>query len=306
VDICYVDEAGSADLLCESTPASTPILVIAGVIVPDGHLKDVIWEFLQLKKTFNTSLARPGIQLSDVIRTEIKGADLRADLRTGNRNAKRRALKIIQETMALLSRQQCRVVARVLVKTKDVPLDDRAVYGASIGWICRTFHSYLEERSQPGLVVLDSRTKVKNTPNSDVITTQIFRSGGDPLPRFCEVPVFGHSDSHVVLQIADILASAVLFPAACAAYCSEMVWNSHAHAKYDEVRQQFGPRLRELQYRYRDASAGQWRGGIYAFGTSAFVRTTDLFSSPHMEPTLPGILEGSPTEATSSVEQPLF
>jgi hypothetical protein len=73
-----------------------------------------------------------------------------------------------------------------------------------------------------GLVVLDSRTKVKNTGNADVITTQIFRQGGDPFQQFVEVPVFGHSDSHVVLQIADIIASTVVFPAACSAFCGPL------------------------------------------------------------------------------------
>ena len=34
--------------------------------------------------------------------------------------------------------------------------------------------------------------------------------------------MFGHSDAHVALQIADIVASALLFPMACAAYCYEL------------------------------------------------------------------------------------
>ena len=44
--------------------------------------------------------------------------------------------------------------------------------------------------------------------------------------------MFGHSDSHVALQVADILASAVLFPAACSAYCQALTWNQHIHPGY--------------------------------------------------------------------------
>jgi hypothetical protein len=54
------------------------VVVRAGSINPDGRQKDPIWDFLQLKNSF-TSFARPGVQFSDVLRAEIRGAGLRAD-----------------------------------------------------------------------------------------------------------------------------------------------------------------------------------------------------------------------------------
>ena len=302
LDICYVDEAGSSELLSETTTSSTPVLVIAGLIVPDGSLKGLIWDFLQLKKEFNRSLQHSDMQLSDIVAAEIKGHNLRGDLRTGGRNDRRRAIGIIEKVLSIVGQRQCRLIARVIVKAEGVAIDDRRVYGASIGWICRTFHHYLEERDQTGLVVLDSRTKVKNTPNSDVITTQIFKSGGDQLPRFCEVPLFGHSDSHVALQISDIIASAVLFPAACAAYCADLTWNVHAHESYDEIRVRFGTTIKHLQYRYKAPSVAQWWGGIYALGASRVVRTVDMFASPDATPTLPGVKEAA--DAATDVGAP--
>lgn len=288
MDICYIDESGSSELLCTSAQASTPVFALVAVIVPEGRVRDLVWEFLKIKKLFSPSLAGPNVQLSDLIRAEIKGADLRGDVRRGGQG-KRRAFGIIDRLFDQLDRYDCRIVARVMAKTVDVQTDDRTIYGSSIGWICRTFHRYLDERQSSGLVILDSRTKVKNTPNSDVITTQVFRHGGDPFPRFAEVPVFGHSDSHVVLQIADILASAVVFPTACSAYCSHLGWNHHSHSGYHDIRTRYGPRLQARQFRYRDLATEQWRGGIYSYGNLGNAKPSDMFRSPVQSPTLPGI-----------------
>ena len=65
-----MDESGSSDLLCKATPTSTPVLVVAGLIVPGDHVRDLVWDFLQLKKRFNPSLATAS-WLSDVIRYEV-------------------------------------------------------------------------------------------------------------------------------------------------------------------------------------------------------------------------------------------
>lgn len=276
MDICYVDESGSAELLCTSASGSTPVLVIAGLFVPDGKLKPLIWDFLSLKKEFNPSLVKAP-RLSEVIRTEVKGANLRADVRSGVRRRSRRAHGMIGRILSLLETHQCQVVARVHVKDVDVVLDDRVVYGASVGWITQQFQHYLHGRDTTGLMVLDSRTKVKNTPLVDVITTQKFRHGGDAYPRLAEVPLFGHSDSHVALQVVDIVASAVLFPAACAAYCTELTWNDHSHPDYAEIWRRYTGRLKGLQFRHFDAARGQWMGGIYATGSSG-QRTTTLLN----------------------------
>jgi Protein of unknown function (DUF3800) len=294
-----VDESGSSDTLCEAVPDSTPILVTAGILVPDGHMKGLVWDFFQLKKDYCPTLQSPAVQLSDIIKFEIKGSDLRADIRVGRRDRRRRAVGILDRVFSLLEKHQCRVVARVMVKTIDAHIDDKAMYGSMVGWICRTFHHYLDERNQAGLVILDSRTKVKNTPNSDVITTQIFRHGGDPFHRFAEVPLFGHSDSHVVLQLADLIASAVIFPASCAAFCGGLSWSQHNHATYEDVRTRFGVRLKNLQYRYFDDSTAQWRGGIYANGNVAGGGSREIFGVAKQIARLPGIIEQLDADLTS-------
>jgi len=112
VYLCYVDESGSADLLCQTSTASTPALVIAGLIVPNDRLMDLVWQYLQLKKQYNPSLATAP-RLSQVIAAEVKGADLRSDVRSGKHRRERRALWFIGKIFDLLQTHHCRVVARV-------------------------------------------------------------------------------------------------------------------------------------------------------------------------------------------------
>lgn len=278
MDFCFVDESGSAETLDPAHPSSTPVFVLVGLIVPGEHLRALNWEFLQLKKQFNPSLAN--VRLSELIQTEVKGSDLRADLRSGKRDRERRTIGLLDKTMKLLELHNCSVVGRVVVKDPLSPLQDSSLYSAASWWVCRTFHEHLELGDREGLVILDSRTKVKNTPSSVGIATQMYRSGGDPLHRLTEVPVFGHSDSHVALQIADLIASAVVFPAACAAYAMQHNWNLHCNAAYGTVRSRFGLRLRKLQFRYYDQNIGHWKGGIHATGVAGNMNVAHLFADP--------------------------
>lgn len=73
--------------------------------------------------------------------------------------------------------------------------------------------------------------------------------------------MFGHSDSRVPLQIADIIASALVFPIACSVYCSTYDWNAHVRPEYLSLRDRFGSRLQGLEYRYV-ASDGRRSGGF--------------------------------------------
>jgi hypothetical protein len=65
---------------------------------------------------------------------------------------------------------------------------------------------------------------------SHSIFTQKFKAEGDQYPRVLEMPTFGHSNNHVGIQIADLLASALLYPMATCAYCRGHVSNVHVDA----------------------------------------------------------------------------
>ncbi len=75
------------------------------------------------------------------------------------------------------------------------------------------------------------------------------------------MPTFGHSNNHAILQIADLLASALLYPMATYAYCRTHVQNVHVDENFGHVIARYGTRLQALQHRYDD-EFGRPRGGI--------------------------------------------
>lgn len=239
------------------------MFVLVGMTVEERAARSLIWDFLQLKKEFNPTLRQRGVQLSDVITAEIKGSKLRKDLRKdrGSRNVRRRAFGMLDKTLGLLEQHNCQLVGKIVVKPVDVPYRDTPVYSDAIARMAASFEAQLAAARTNGLMILDARTKVKNAPSVQGVTTRRFRSGGDPLSHLVESPVFGHSDTHVALQVADIIASGILFPIACSQYCSELDWNVHPHPRYQEVKDRFGERVQRLEYRYTDAD-GAKRGGF--------------------------------------------
>lgn len=259
---CFIDESGDASLCDVSQPDSPPVFVLAALIVPSSRLKNLTWDYLQLKKQFEPRLLQG--QLSDVVRHEIKGATLRKDLRrTGRRNT-RRALGIIDKTLKLLEDHSCRIAGKVVVKKQGETLADTTVYAKAVQELAATFESSLVSASASGVMVLDSRTKTKNEGNVHSITTRRFRQGGDPYPHLLEAPLFGHSDTHVPLQIADLLASALIFPLACQVYASEHTWCTHLRnaENFAVLRTMFGARMQALEARY-DSPDGRRVGGFH-------------------------------------------
>jgi hypothetical protein len=83
----------------------------------------------------------------------------------------------------------------------------------------------------------------------------------DAYPTLPEVPLFAASDNHAGLQIADLLASTMVFPMAVAAYCVPQSTNPHSSSRYREVGRSSAGRIRALQYRYHDED-GKGRGGL--------------------------------------------
>jgi hypothetical protein len=126
--------------------------------------------------------------------------------------------------------------------------------------IFRYFEHLLAASHDDGLVVADSRTKPQNAVVAHSILTQKFAAAGDAYPHVVEIPVYGHSENHVGLQVADLLCSSLLFPMATASYCRGHVSSVHVQSGYALLGARYGGRLRAVQYRYRDGSA--FRGGL--------------------------------------------
>lgn len=257
--ICYVDEAGCTGALQSAVSEVQPVFVLCGVDVPQTSIHRITHEFLHLKKRFYPNLAPRGATYLEWILTEIKGAELRKGAADPSRNKRRHALGFLHETLSLLEAEQARVSGRVWVKAIGQPVNGRSIYTFSLQYICKCFNAQLEADDDVGLLVCDSRNKALNSLASFSVFTQKFKATGDKIPHVFEMPVFGHSENHAGVQIADILCSALLFPLAVHAYCRGAVQSIHVR-DYSFLRDRFTDRLEGLQFRYSEGHKAT--GGI--------------------------------------------
>ena len=257
--VCYVDEAGCPGTLPTSTSDIQPVLAVAGLSVPQQGVGSLTTDFLHLKKRFFPALHTG--DFLDLVLPEVKGSDIRRDAARQGRRQWRPALQFLGEVFRLFDNHDAAVFGRVWIKEPGAAINPTAIYTYSIQAICKTFQAQLHGLGEQGFVIADGRRKGQNTNVSHSIFTQKFRSGGDPFDRILEMPTFGHSDNHVGLQIADLLASAAIFPLAVETYSKGHVNNVHTNRDYSRLKLRFGVPLRNLQFRYQRQD-GRWTGGL--------------------------------------------
>lgn len=258
---CYVDESGDTASLSSPTENIQPVIVIAGVILDSQQVHELTLDFINLKQRFFPALRPAGSNLLDWILAEAKGAEIRKDISTGNRNERRGAIGFLDKCIRLLETHHAQLVGRVWIKGIGAAIDGNALYTSSIQAICFDFDHLLRTKNDVGIVVADSRSKAQNAKVAHSIFTQKFKAAGDGYDRILEMPTFGHSDNHAGIQIADLLCSALLFPMAIDGYCAGHVTNVHVRPGYSIMRQRWGDRLKKLQYQYQDPASKQ-RGGF--------------------------------------------
>lgn len=257
----YLDEAGCTGALDSPQSVIQPIFVLAGAIMGQRNVQNLTWEWLQLKQRFFPNRLPGGSKFLDWMRIEIKGADVRRDVREGNRDERRAALGFLDKSLGILEKHDVRLLGRLYVKPIAGAFDGTAVYTSAVQNLAAEFEQLLRERRDKGLLILDSRNKSKDSCVSHSILTQKFRTGGDRFPNLLEMPLFGRSDNHAVLQLTDMLCSAILFPMATYVYCLGHLQSVHVNMRYDVIRDTFGKRIKAMQYRFQDEK-GFWRGGI--------------------------------------------
>ncbi|HST58575.1 MAG TPA: DUF3800 domain-containing protein [Longimicrobium sp.] len=259
--ICYVDEAGCTGSLQSAVSEVQPVFVLCGVDVPQDSIHRITHEFLHLKKRFYPNLAPRSATYLEWILTEIKGAELRKGAADPSRNKRRHALGFLHETLSLLETEHARLSGRVWVKAIGQLVNGRSVYTFSLQYICKCLNAQLAGGDGAGLLVCDSRNKALNSLASFSVFTQKFKMTGDTIPHVLEMPVFGHSENHAGVQIADVVCSALLFPLAVHAYCRGTVNNIHVR-DYSYLQERFTERLDALQYRYAESGGAKITGGI--------------------------------------------
>lgn len=265
MQICYIDESGDLGAI-PAHPLPTgndqPVFVLGGVILDVSKLEAITNEFLSLKYRFFPGLNYPSTMHLDRIIPEIKGADLRRDVTRGTRNEARHALGFLDKFLTLLETYNINLIARIWVKVPGSPFDGRAVYTSSIQILHEYFDHYLNSIVDTGFCIADSRNKPKNVNVSHSIFTQKFQAGTSTYSRVIELPTFGHSDNHACLQMCDIICSSILFPISCLTYCTGHITNVHVQSASVILRQRYGQRIKNLQYRYLDPTSNKYKGGI--------------------------------------------
>lgn len=276
---CYLDESGCTGTLPSATSPIQPVFVIAGLIVNQPSLTDLTHDFIAFKHKYFPAVTKSCTSYLEKILPEIKGSEIRK-LARKSRNNQRFAFGVIDSALKILERHDVKVVGRVWIKDPGAPIDGRAIYTSSVQSISHSFQHFLQHHPQSpgGIVIADSRTKQLNSIVAHSIFTQKFKATGDSLDKIHEMPLFGHSDNHAGIQLGDILCSALIFPIACSVYCTGYVTNrTHIHNAHLKLRDKFGARLEQLQYRYFDT---KWRGGLIVSDPIARRNGTLLFHAP--------------------------
>lgn len=258
MQLCYVDESGKAETLETTDPSQQPVIVIGGVSFPEHELTQVTHQWLELKRQYFPGIKSRGQSgWLDAILVESKGTSLRKGYKANaTRRQRKHAFGLLDGTLRLLEQHDGHVIARIWVKSIGVSNNDMAVHSSSLQFICSAFHSQLAD-DERGMVVVDSQTYEHNYRLAHSVFTQRF--GSRPThERLVDMPVFGHSDNHAGLQIADFICSGLLAPMAASVFAGAYDgWNVHCHSSFLDLRDDFGARLERLTFEFMSPKRGK-------------------------------------------------
>lgn len=258
--VLYIDEAGCLGALPSATSNVQPVFVFIGIAFDVGRIDDLTRDFLALKRRFFPGIHTSPHHLDDIL-AEVKGGDLRRNVVAANRRSRRAAFGFLDNLFAMLEQYGSQIFGRVWIKGIGAPFNGRSVYTFSMQDTCSTFQLFLSSVNEQGFIIADSRNKPGNTNVSHSVFTMKFQSNGDTFPNLLEMPLFGHSDNHAGIQIADLVSSAIVFPMAVQTYCRGHITSVHTR-NYAALKARYATRLRALQFRYLQAQTNRWRGGI--------------------------------------------
>lgn len=269
---CYVDESGDSGTLNPGNATDTPAFVVLGLIIAQANLHSITHEFLGLKRQFFPNLTDSEYPLNDIL-AEVKGENIRKLIRTGGRRNFSHSIGFLDKIISLLQRHQVFLIGKGLIKGVGIHNSDAGFYGAAIQHIWRHFQAFLSVKNCPGMIIADSRRKNQNSYVAHSIFTQFFGTSHQNYPNMLELPTYAHSQNHAMIQIADIVCSAVIYPMLMDAYCSE-INNVHASPKYVSLRARYKDAIKDIQYRY--LGMGCWFGGILIKDATDLGRHTSL------------------------------
>lgn len=208
MQLCYVDESGKAETLTHDDQSQQPVFVIGGITLPEDRLTPLTHGWIEHKARFMPGMMQRGQKgWLDGILNDPKGSHLRRGFRRrGTDRQRKHAIGFVDGTLRLLERHDARILGRIWVKKLDIDNVEMRIHSSSLQFICAAFHAGLDD-DERGMVIVDSQTHRHNHVLAHSMFTQRF-GRNPPHDRLVDMPVFGHSDNHAGLQIADVLCSA--------------------------------------------------------------------------------------------------
>lgn len=259
---CYIDESGDSQAIANATDEKQPMLAIAGLVVDAGKISQLTAEFIRLKRAYYPSKFSATVHDLDVLLTEIKGSDIRTEIRKNPIGSAvvQHHFRFLDDVFALCKKFDIKVVARVWIKAFGVAVKDKSVYTITTQNIAKRFEKFLTKYNSRGAVIADFRDPQRNQYVAHSVFTQKHKkgNGGDAYPSIEETATFGISNNHACLQITDLLCSAIIVPIAGRSVLAGVVNNSHTHTHYDAIRMRYTKRLRALQFHCEYNNVKYW------------------------------------------------
>lgn len=284
---CYIDESGDSSTLVEQDNNSNPFFILVALIIHQEYLIPITLDFIKFKKIYYPNLSPKNISDIDLnsklekpflegILAEIKGSDIRSHFRTGSTNAKKTDIGFLNQCLNLLKKYDVKLLGSTLVKQFNRKNSDASFYGQSILYFGAEFEKFLCQKQQTGLIIADSRKSNQNYRTSHTFFTQRHQCSGNAFPHILESVTYGHSHNFAMLQLTDIVCSALLYPMYSISYGSYISQqnpeNVHISSNYLEIYTRFANRLKHLQFKYKNED-GLWRGGIKSIDNTPLHRS---------------------------------
>jgi Protein of unknown function (DUF3800) len=258
--VCFIDEAGCPGALASASAEIQPVFLISGLFIEQKNITPLTKEFLDVKRKYFPKLLTNSTHDLNHLLHEIKGADdLRKPIRKKGKHATAQ-LRFIDDVLGLLVKYDVKLFSRIWVKGIAKPFKGMSIYTITIHHLFRAFNDFLAKRGCTGIAIADFRNLQLNSPISHTILTRKLKASGDEFPNILELPVFGHSQNHAMLQIADVISSTILFPMATHTFCNGHVRNRLLHPRDGFFKIRFSRRIKNLQVSY--SSKGRRHHGI--------------------------------------------
>lgn len=250
--LLYLDESGDTfdPPVDKATADGMPLFVLGGIAIDQSALRDLTRKLIKIKS--NAHADRSLIHKHDYegeLIPEIKGSLIRRSFRAeANSLATLQVQHFLDEICDLLETHNAKLFAQINLKLNGQQFSGEALYGRSMELIFDRFQAYLGTVDDEGIVIADSRDPGRNSETAHTIYKKKFRAQSEKFPAIVEAPVFGHSENHAGIQLADFICSSLLAPMAAIQFASELSTTSWSDEGFKRLADRYGTRLQALQH----------------------------------------------------------